>query len=304
VCKRNYLKFPVRTKLLIGWLAAIGGVLIGAGWQLSVRATLINTLTPADVLLLRYSIPAMILSPLLWRQGFVPKGIARNNLLAAIAFGGLLYGLFAVTGANFAPVAHMGALIPGTIPLFVALLIWPFYKQRPNVKTAFGLSMLLVGVAAVASNGQLRFEGPSLLGDLLFLAAALAWAGYTVAMRGQTVSVWHLSAVISFWSAIGAAILWSVVPGSRIAIASPLEIGSVILIQGVLAGIFGNALFLICVKHLGPVVAAGSGAIVPVLTALGGYLLLHESLSAVAAYGIASIVLGIWIVQVWARRTK
>ena len=57
--------------------------------------------------------------------------------------------------------------------------------------------------------------------------------------------------------------------------------------QGLLAGLGGAFTFTLAIKHLGAARAALSGALVPVLSALGGALLLGELPAMVVVSGSA-----------------
>lgn len=263
---------------------------------------MLGILSAPDLLLIRYGVPALLLSPILFKHGLIPTGISHQRLGIAVALGGATYGLCAMIGARYAPVAHMGALIPGTVPIFVTLLVWFLFGSKPTLKSTLGLAVLLVGALLVAFESGAQFSLGTLGGDAMFLGAALVWAGYTCALRGQNVSVWHLSALISAVSAFAALLLWLIASDTQIWTAKPATLFGVVMIQGVLAGVFGNVFFLLSVKHLGAVVASGTGALVPAFTALGGVVILRESLSARAMVGVALTVIGIWLVQIWAKR--
>ncbi len=294
---------------LIGWTAAALAVMVGASWQVATRAASGGStdasahLAAMDLLALRYTTPALLLIPVLCKLGFWPRQVPTRRLLVLLAFGGLFYGFLAVNGARFAPAAHMGALIPGTIPLFVAALAWLVFGERVNWRGALGLGMLFTGVAMVATGGKWAAAGQSAwIGDTMFLLAALNWSVYTTAMRGVTLSPIHVSALVSFWNMPVALLLWWWLPGSAMATAPLATIAFQALVQGVIGGILGNVLFLIVVQRLGAQAAAGAGAAVPAVTAIGAWLALGEGLSAQAIAGIGITMVGIWVVQVLAKR--
>ena len=62
--------------------------------------------------------------------------------------------------------------------------------------------------------------------------------------------------------------------------------------QGLLAGLGGTWTFTLAIRHLGAARAALSGALVPVLSALGGAILLGETPTAAVSLGIALTILG------------
>jgi drug/metabolite transporter (DMT)-like permease len=198
----------------------------------------------------------------------------------------------------------MGALVPGTIPIFMALLAWVWLKERPTAKAALALGLLFAGVALVSTGGRWQGVGLVWLGDVLFLCAAFNWAVYTLALRGTRVAPLHMVALVAFWNAPVVLVLWWLAPGSLLASAPLPALAWQLLMQGVIAAIGGNVMFLIVLKRLGAVTAAGTGAAVPAGVAVGGVLVLNEPLSAAMVVGVVLTVLGIWAVQVWARKSQ
>lgn len=284
---------------LLGWAGAGLTVLIGAGWQLATRSGVRSVLAPVDLALLRYLIPALLLAPLWWRSGLLPAGIGRARLALMIAGAGLPFGLLAIGGARFAPVAHMGAVLPGAAPLLVALFAWVGLRQRPGGRQAAGLALVLAGIVLITLQvWQGEAAGNVWIGDLLFLGAAALWALCTLALRGVGLSPWQSAAVVSAWSALGVVPLWLAARalGASMLLEAPLpQVLVQVFWQGLVAGIGGLAAYSVAVRHIGPMAAASAGALVPGLVALGGWWLLGEPLDARLGAGIAVVVAGVWL---------
>lgn len=138
-----------------GIAAAFATVLIGAGWQVATRLGTTTTLQPLDLALMRYCEPAILLAPVWWRVRPVPPGIDRRVLVAMLIGGGLPFGLLGMAGSQFAPVAHMGALLPGSMPLFVALLAAIVLGERYSAARLAGFALILVGIAAIGGRDLL-----------------------------------------------------------------------------------------------------------------------------------------------------
>src|SRR5262249_36595346 len=77
----------------------------------------------------------------LW--GFSPLSL-RTTALTGV-FGGLLYGLFAYNGFVFAPAAHASVLLPGSLPLWTALLAIGVLGERISGSRAVGLLCIVGG---------------------------------------------------------------------------------------------------------------------------------------------------------------
>ncbi|MEO9903342.1 DMT family transporter [Nisaea sp.] len=275
-------KFEAKSAIL-GWSNWLFVAAIASSWQLATKVGVSTELTPIDLAVLRYCIPAVILMPVLWRHGFLPKRGERGLFLMMVAGAGLPFGLISMAGAAYAPAAHMGALMPGAMPLFVSLLACMFLGERIPLWKSVGLAAILIGILSLTGPALLDGIGGTddkiWIGHALFLCAGVLWAVYTVAFRCGSYGPWHVAALVCLWSAPAAILIWLSMPGTRL-FAVPL--GDFILqalVQGVLAGVAGLAAFGLAIRHLGPVTASTSGAVVPFLTAFGGVFLLAEALS-------------------------
>lgn len=103
-------------------------------------------------------------------------------LLAAtgvIAFNALLYtALHHTTATN-------GLLIQAAIPAFVLLFDRVAFGARPATAAMAGVAVSMIGVATIVFRGDLHAIGSFRFatGDLLVLAAVVAWAIYTISLR-------------------------------------------------------------------------------------------------------------------------
>ncbi|MCR9213108.1 MAG: DMT family transporter [Proteobacteria bacterium] len=279
---------------ITGWVLA---VLVASGWQLATRFGVSTNLQPMDLALLRYVIPSLILAPLLLRYGFIPKTDHKWLVLIMILGAGFPFGFLSIAGAQYAPAAHMGALLPGTMPVFVAVLAAVFLKERFSLSQILGFGVIVVGLSLIVGPqllpGSDASEGGYWRGHLLFLSAALLWAVYTVAYRKSGLDPWHMAAVICFWSSLMVIPAWYLAGPSGFETAPLADILLQVGVQGVLAGVIGLAVFALAIRHLGAGIAATSGAAVPPLTAVGGIFILAEPSPPTVLMGIALTSLGI-----------
>ena len=163
------------SRVAAGLLAGLAAALIGGAWQVVTRQSTTTTIAPADLAILRYGIPTLVLLPVLLRVGLVPRRLSRRLLALMVIGAGLPFGLVAMTGSMFAPATHMGVLMAGASPLFATALAWVLWRERPDRWRAFGLACMALGVVLLGSRS---FSGPSSgawQGDLLFLLAAVLW---------------------------------------------------------------------------------------------------------------------------------
>lgn len=283
----------MHNSLAVGIAAAFASVAIGAGWQVATRLGTTTSLQPVDLALLRYCIPAILLAPIWWRVRPIPANVDRRVLLAMLIGGGLPFGLLGMVGAQFAPVAHMGALLPGAMPLFVALLAAIVLGERFSVARLAGFMLILLGIAAIGARALLVRDDGAWRGDLLFLSAAFVWAIYTIAFRRSGMTPWQSSAIICLWSALFVMPLWLLSGPERVLAAPVADLVLQFIMQGIVAGVAGLWLYALAVAGIGPSRAAAIGALVPVLSAVGGAVLLGEFPDLPVMAGVVLTVCGV-----------
>jgi drug/metabolite transporter (DMT)-like permease len=281
-----------RQTLLIGTASALGAILIWGGWIIATRHAA-QTLDLSIVALLRYGIPALALMPLWLRTGLLPRGVSNLALLAMIVGAGTPFFVTAALGMRFAPAAEVGPLLPGTMPLFVALLAGLFYSERMSPLRKAGFILIAAGVAVIVLpqivTGTLS-EAP---GHVLILTSAFLWAVYTIALRRSGLSAYDATALISVWSAI------SLLPFGTMPLIEALqqgrttEIAVQALMQGVLSGIVATILFAIAILRLGPSRAAAFAALLPAFVAILAIPVLGEFPDALAVIGIVAASFGV-----------
>lgn len=285
----------IHNSLAVGIAAAFASVAIGAGWQVATRLGTTTSLQPVDLALLRYCIPAILLAPIWWRVRPIPANVDRRVLLAMLIGGGLPFGLLGMAGAQFAPVAHMGALLPGAMPLFVALLAAIVLGERFSVARLAGFMLILLGIAAIGARALLVRDDGAWRGDLLFLSAAFVWAIYTIAFRRSGMTPWQSSAIICLWSALFVMPLWLLSGPERVLAAPVADLVLQFIMQGIVAGVAGLWLYALAVAGIGPSRAAAIGALVPVLSAVGGAVLLGEFPDLPVMAGVVLTVCGVFL---------
>lgn len=288
--------------LAVGLLAALAAALIGSGWQIASRHGVTTTLGPLEIAVLRYGVPALVLLPLLNRTGLLPPDLPRCRLVLLVLGGGLPFGLLVLAGAQWAPAAHMGVFMAGSVPLFTALGARLAHGERVTGLRLTGL-LLIGGGMAVFGASSLADAAQTWRGDLLFILAAMMWALYTLAFRSSGLTPWQGAAVINAWSsllllpvllALGAPRLWT---------APWVDVAWQALGQGVAAGLLGLVTYMIAIARLGAARASLSAALVPLSTALGAAWLLGESLGVSKLVASGLVACGVALASgAWGRR--
>ena len=285
------MSLHARISVPLGIAAAIGASIIGSGWQIASRHAVTTTLDPISLAFLRYCIPTLLLLPLVWKTGLHPAGLSKQKLVVLVVGGGLPFVLVGLTGALYAPVAHMGVLLAAVMPVFTALLTWAINKEPIPRPRLAGFALIGLGVAILGQRALATMSGATILGDLLFLLAAALWAAYSIAFRASGLSPWQGVAVVNAWSAILVVPIFLLLGGTSITSAPLSDILLQTLMQGVVAGILGLAIYSIAIKHLGPAPAAAFAALVPVLSTVGGAIFLSEpvTISTIVAAALAAV---------------
>lgn len=272
----------------IGYAGAIVTVLIWANWILATRHTAETQMGTIDLGLIRYGIPALVLSPVWLRTGLLPKGVPLRLLVLMVCGAGALFFQLTTFAIHSTPAASAGILLGGSMPLAAALIGVFLFRERPDVTRWLGLGGIVAGVVILLARSLSGVE-ISWTSFTLLPLGALLWAGYTHAFRRSGLNAIQASAIIAIWSFlihVGLALIF----GSALTSIPLPEIGLQVVSQGLLSGLAATVAYGIAVQALGGTQAAAFTAITPVLATFGGGLLLGEPIG--AAELTAAVVTG------------
>lgn len=287
---------------LIGVAAGLATVMLWAIGLVATRFGVTGSLSLWDVIFLRMLLPALVLTPLLLRlPALPPAGPVRRRqllLLVLVAAGaGLPFMLTGSGGMLYAPAAHAGALMPGSMPLFAAVFAALFLGERFTAQRRTGTILMLLGAIAIGGwqviNGQINDAGAATWrGDLMFVCAGAMWACYTVAMKKSGIGAWQAAAIVfvsAFLLYTPVYLLWL---ESRLHAAPVFEI-AVQMAQSLGSGLLSMATYGFAVRRLGAAAAAAFAALTPALTALLAVPLLGEWPDPATWLGIIAVSLGV-----------
>ncbi len=117
-------------------------------------------------------------------------------------------------------------------------------------------------------------DSASARGDALFLAAALLWPVFSLALRGSSLGPWVAAALLNIWSAL-LLLLWLPVTAAQwlplLAAASPRTLMWAAVGQGLVAGVLGLWMFAVAVQRLGAAGAVSRRARWPTRWLRGGW---------------------------------
>jgi drug/metabolite transporter (DMT)-like permease len=277
---------------LTGWLAAFATVTIWAVWAVATRHAVTHDLPPAAIGLLRFGVPALLLLPISWRIGLFPKGLGFWKGLGLLGSGAPFF-LVVALGMQFAPAAEIGPLLPGTMPLFVALVGWLVFGERLGRFRLAGFALILIGVLCIGGYGLLYAGNGAWRGHLLLLSGACLWGIYTHAYRRSGLFALQAAALIGLWSFLILLPLGtpSLVRALGDGLAGPIILQAIL--QGFFSGVVGILLYGIAVDRLGASRAAAVSPLSIVLAALIAVPVLGEVPDAATLVGITLATLGV-----------
>jgi drug/metabolite transporter (DMT)-like permease len=196
------------------------------------------------------------------------------------------------------------SIIQGSIPVLVLLGGVLLHRTPVRGGQAVGVVLTLGGVALIASGGDLgrlaafRFN----IGDLLMVAACVAYAGYTLGLRRR-----GAVSGLAFFAGLAAAAFLTSLPLALIeAVAGaaqwPTARGWLILAYiGLLPSFLAQLLFMRAVERIGPGRAGLFINLVPVFGSGLGVLVLNEAFGLHHAGALVLVLAGIAVAE-WSAR--
>jgi len=289
----NVHSAPDRDPVGIG--LALIAVVIWAAWLPATRVAIDDGLGPLDISLLRYAVPAVMLAPVWWRLGLLPKGVPIPLLLAMFCWGAPFV-LLISAGMARASIAHTAAMVPCTMPVIAAVSAWAIYGERIPHERRTGIA--LIACAALLVLGSVMTGGgeTDLTAIGLLLLASCGWAAYTVAYRRSGLTAMQAAAVVFAWSTL-LLIPLILVRGTAL---TDLPVSSLlfhIMTQGLLSGFIATIAYGIAINRLGVPRAASFSVLVPVLATALAVVLLGERPSALDSVALAMGTLGVAVVN-------
>ncbi|HEY1797931.1 MAG TPA: DMT family transporter [Stellaceae bacterium] len=274
------------------------GCLMSLGAPLSfaaARGAMLNDgMNPGDLILMRYLVAGPLMLPVLFYfgvSGLAGLGWRRGIILAVL--GGPSFTLLQTAGLAYAPLAHGGVITPAAVAIISTVLAAVMLHERLGSVRLAGSALLIAGIVLIGWDGLHGGAGPKVwLGDLLFLAAAVAWALFSVLVRRWRVDALRTIAVVSVLSAAVTVPGYLAVFGTAHIVELPR--GALLaqgLLQGCMHGVLATLGFTHAIRVLGVSRAVFFAAVVPVVSVLIGIPLLHEipSLQQWLGVGVATV---------------
>lgn len=287
-----------RARYLAGAAWGLFAISIWAGWILLTRYGVTTGLTPYDIVALRFACAGLLLLPVVAKRGLGIAQIGWMKWLVICIGAGVPYVLLSSNGLTWAPAAHAGALIPGTMPLWTAMLAMFFLGEHIAGWRKVGLALIPIGIVIFVGTGLTQFESGYWRGHFFFLASALCWASFTIAMRAASATGFtplHAAAVVSVVSAVIYLPVYVFLLPHHLAEAKTSAIVVQTIYQGVFVAIISLFAYARAVGILGASLGASFASLVPVVAMLAAIPLLGEWPTTMDCVGIAAVTIGVFL---------
>lgn len=279
------------TRPWLGLLAGLAAVTIWAGWISATRLAMTEHVDPLILAICRNGIPALLLAPVIWRRGLVPRG-ANPGALALMTLGwGAPFVFMTGMGLASVPASMFGPLVPGLAPILVAGLAWGFLGERPRRTVLVGL--VLIGASLALIIGGWLAEGDAAIEGLPYLlAASIGISVFSVSLRRSGLNPVEATGYIGLWS-VPLLAVWTLLRPHAFDGLTLSAFAMHAVVQGVLTGLVAVLAYGMALRHLGTVRGSTMNALVPVGAALVGVLALGEVLGPLGWAAIACASLGV-----------
>ena len=281
--------------VLSGVNSAIAVIFVWSTWLVISRAGVQTNLTIFDLAAMRYGVSSIIALPFVlyykpWKTLAFKQAFALSFLL------GPFYAFSVFAGFSFAPVAHGGIFLNGSLPLITFIMGVIVYKQKPSFVQSLGLCLILSAGILAFMDLSAVVTSDTWKGDLLFVLSALFFSGYLLVARQWNLSMIQIlfcSSVIN--GAVYVPIYLVFLPKGVEDVAS-FEMGLQIFYQGIVPNIVGLLLVANAAKSIGSSATAAFLAAVPAISSLLGVIFLGEVLGLLGWLSVAFITPGIVMV--------
>ena len=260
----------------------------------------IDEVSPFTLALIRWGAVALALAPFIHASRAAIKASLKSDsrLLLLLAFlgmwicgGGVYLALQWTTATN-------GTLIYTTSPVIILVIEALFGGRRIGIREGIGSLIAFLGVATIILRGDpvALFNLDFNIGDLIFVAAAIAWAVYSIRYRSPRLQHIPTPALLGLLAAIGALML---IPASLVEFLAGARVPVTGEAWGGIAGIvvFASLLafssFQFGIRQLGAPLAGVFMYLLPPYGVLLAVTFLGETLQSFHLAGIALVIGGV-----------
>ncbi|KYH24051.1 putative DMT superfamily transporter inner membrane protein [Halalkalicoccus paucihalophilus] len=280
-----------RTGLMLVFLSAVGFGTLGIFGIYAQRAGL----SIPTVLVFRFLFATIFVWALLAWRGRLAL-LHGRALLIALGLGAFGYatqsGLYFV-GLEFMT-AGMVAIVLYTYPVFVVILAVALIGERVSRSMLIALCFALGGIALVTGANP---AGASLVGVLVVLGAALAYAAYITLSRSMLLTIDPLVLTAYVLPAAGTSFVVIGTAGGDLTIPQTLSAWTILLCLGIFATAIPVVAFFAGLKQIGASRAGIISTAEPPVTVALGAVLFAEPVTTATVIGGILILIGVIILE-------
>lgn len=282
---------PVFSGFALGLFAA----LIWGSYLALARAGVAAGLAASDIAFIRYGVAGLVMALwLLAHQLATLVGVVWRRGLILTALSGPLFILIGVGGYSYAPLAHGAVLQPAALTFGGMGLAALVLKDRLTRARLIGGLVIFLGLAVIAGPGLLSGGALTPLGDAMFVAAGLMWAGFTVLTRRWGIALLAATAAVSVLSLLIYGPLYLGFVGVERLLAQPWSIlFPQIVVQGLLSGVVAVIALSAAGQRLGAGRAVVFPALVPAVAIILGIPIAAEWPTGMQLIGLGAVTTGL-----------
>lgn len=290
----------------VGFMLVLGvGIVAVSFSSVFIRLAQARGMATLTIAAWRLIFACTVLVPYAWGTRRNEIKVLSHRQWRLLALAGICLGLhFAlwIVSLAYTSVASSAVLV-AMGPAFVGLGSWLFLKERPVVKTIFGI-LLASGGSLVIGWGDLGQGQSPLLGDALALGGAVCMAGYLMIGRKVRVGCSLVTYIGPVYAVAMLTILAIVLVTQQPMLGFHPAAYAWVLALGLIPQLVGHTTYNWALNHLSATFVAIVTLAEPMGASLLAYLFLNETVSLSTALGGALVLAGIFVASQseWRRR--
>jgi len=267
---------------------------------------LVTRYDPLAILALRFAVASIAFVPMLRGGKAWPTSYRIRTLLVISGIVGILGYNLPVTFGQQTTTAGMAGLIIASEPIWILLIWCLFERRRPSLQAGLGALIGLVGIVLIlaAQHADDLTLSTGLAGPLAILVAAIAWSLYCVLMRdvsaaygpvratALTIQIGTLPMLV-----VGGGPAWQMMDGL------PLHDLVIMLVLTLGSTVIAVLLWNRASAEIGATRAGPFLYLIPLISIIGGAVMLDERPSLQVLIGGCVILLGVVIASMSRRAT-
>ena len=285
-----------------GYFCALGAVFIWSGFILVSRQGGISPLSPYDIIAIRYVTCASLVLPfwLFWKR----FSLLQAKLIVSSLIGGLAYALFAFKGFEQAPASHAAVLLPGLLPISIAVLTTLISRERHSASKWLGIGVITLGIMVLFWQQFSQSEGLS-VGHFCLTGAAICWAVFSVLINRWDINPWEATVSLAMITCVVYMPVYLIFLPKNISLDLMSDITMQAFYQGFMATIIQMLLYVRAVQLIGAARMGSMMAIVPILAGFSAIPVFNEVLDMELVIALLLVSLGVCLANSqWLQRNR